>query len=242
MSKLARVLTISVVLAVLSLGATAHAEESDPPQPAGITQPDPPPAENPPAENPPSGQTPPVTKAPPTVGAPLPRPSTRVTVTPRSGRPGTTVTLVADFHGTCDPAWTFFQDRKQLGNLDATKPATIVRFTGCRLVARYTVSSADAAGWGRFGLSCDMRTDTDRVDSASFRVLPAASGGTVTRTTTDGDGAPVPDQVDPELSGATGATEQADGLDSIWLLVPTGLLLVVLAVVLRLLHTTRLRH
>ena len=41
-SKLARILAISVVLAALSLGSVANAQESDdPPTPGGVTQPDP---------------------------------------------------------------------------------------------------------------------------------------------------------------------------------------------------------
>jgi hypothetical protein len=58
----------------------------------------------------------------------------QVTVSPAGGRAGTTVTLVADVRGTCDPAWTFFQDRTQVGNLPVTRPVTIVRWNGRRLL------------------------------------------------------------------------------------------------------------
>jgi hypothetical protein len=93
-----------------------------------------------------------------------------------------------------------------------------------------------------------MRTDTYRVHSASFRVLPAGSGA-VAGTRGNGRGAaaaPVPDQAGTgqpgaELGGSTGGVA-AGGLQPLWLLLPTALLLVVLAVVLRLLRTARLQH
>jgi hypothetical protein len=163
MSKLTRDLAIWVVLAAMSLGGVAHAQEGDP-APAGATPapgPGATPAQGPtqtPGQTP--VQTPSSTAAPTTTRAPKARPSTRVTVSPTSGRAGTTATVVADVRGGCDPAVSFFQDRTQVGNIRTTRPVTIVRWNGRRLVASYTVSSRDAAGWGRFGISCDMRTDT----------------------------------------------------------------------------------
>jgi hypothetical protein len=181
-----------------------------------------------------------------TTRAPRVRPATRVTVSPASGRAGTTVTVVADVRGTCDPAWTFFQDRTQVGNLRATRPVIIGRWNGRRLVASYTVSSRDAVGRGRFGISCDMRTDTYRVDYTSFKVLPAGSDAvTGTRAGGKGNGgaaAPLPDQAGTEQVGAELGAGAGGGLDPVWLLLPTALLLVVLAVVLRLLRTARPQH
>ena len=62
------------------------------------------------------------------------------------------------------PAPARNQDPPPVENLRATRPAAIARWNGRRLVATYTVSSRDAAGRGRFGISCDMRTDSYRVD------------------------------------------------------------------------------
>jgi hypothetical protein len=97
---------------------------------------------------------------------------TRVRVSPRAGGPGTVVTVTADIQGSCDSGYPFFQDHKQLG----TDNATLLRDSGSydlkanRVVARYTITSKDAVGWGRFAMSCDMRLDTYRVGYAKFRV------------------------------------------------------------------------
>ena len=94
-----------------------------------------------------------------------------------------------------------------------------------------------------------MRTDTYRVDYARFRVLPASSDA-VTGTRADGNGGkatPLPDQagtdqVGTDQTGAELGAGEDGGLDPVWLLLPTALLLVVLAVVLRLLRTARPQH
>jgi hypothetical protein len=109
-SKLARILTISVVLSALGLGGTAHAQDGDTlSQPAGITQSDPsqPQPDEPTPQPPGTPQDPasPEDLAAPenpgtipgsttTTRPPVVRPkSLPVTVSPRAGRPGTTVTL-----------------------------------------------------------------------------------------------------------------------------------------------------
>jgi hypothetical protein len=128
MSRLARVLVTGGVLVVLSLGGTAHAQDAQPPsQSGGVTQPAPSPdpqPENPgtpgtpgtpgPAQNPGTPANPgtpgsPETPAAPqdpgtttTTRPPVARPPV-VTVSPREGRPGTTVRIVIQTYGTCDP-------------------------------------------------------------------------------------------------------------------------------------------
>jgi hypothetical protein len=252
-SKLARVLAVSVVLAALSLGGTAHAQESDdPPAQGGVTQPDPDPQPDPgteptpdpePAPDPGTEQTPdPETQATPQTQPTTPKPDpsdgipdswsepvgpTRVRVSPQAGGPGTVVTVVADIQGSCDTGYAFFQDRKQAG----TSKATVLRGDGSydmkanRLVARYTVSSKDAVGWGRFAMSCDMRLDTYRVGYAKFRVL--GSGATAGRNTTNrNDGSQLPNRIDTGLGG-TADDGGPGGLDPTRLLLPAGLLLIV---------------
>jgi hypothetical protein len=147
----------------------------------------------------------------------------------RSGRPGTTVRITADIRGGCDPAWVFFQDRNDRANGN-TKPATILRVTDRRLVATYTVSSRDAVGRGRFGVSCNMRTDNYRIGYASFRVLAAngGSGGSGGSQTDDSGNTQLPKRIDTGLGGTADGTSQ-NGLDPVSLLPGAGLLLIVLA-------------
>ena len=273
-SKLARVLAISVVLAALSLGGTAHAQESDdPPAQGGVTQPDPDPQPDPgtqpapdpepapdPGTQPAPGteQTPqPETQATPQTQPTTPKPDpsdgipdswsepvgpTRVRVSPQTGGPGTVVTMVADIQGSCDTGYAFFQDRKQAG----TSKATVLRDDGSydmkanRVVARYTVSSKDAVGWGRFAMSCDMRLDTYRVGYAKFRVL--RSGASAGKNTTNrNDGSQLPNRIDTGLGG-TADDGGPGGLDPTRLLLPAGLLLIVVGAGLGLRQAARSRR
>ena len=274
-SKLARVLAISVVLAALSLGGTAHAQESDdPPAQGGVTQPDPDPQPDPgtepapdpgtepapdPGTEPAPGteQTPdPETQATPQTQPTTPKPDpsdgpdswsepvgpTRVRVSPQAGGPGTVVTMVADIQGSCDTGYAFFQDRKQAG----TSKATVLRDDGSydmkanRVVARYTVSSKDAVGWGRFAMSCDMRLDTYRVGYAKFRVL--RSGASAGKNTTNrNDGSQLPNRIDTGLGG-TADDDGPGGLDPTRLLLPAGLLLIIVGAGLGLRQAARSRR
>jgi hypothetical protein len=175
----------------------------------------------------------------------LPKPSPPpiwVTVTPRAGGPGTTVKLSADVRGGCDPAVAFFQDRKGRRVSGATTPATILHLTDRQLLAQYTVSSKDAVGWGRFGVSCGRTTDSYRVGYASFQVLsqtvgeptpPKDPGGTVYHPKGP---VQVPTQIDTGLGGTADR-----GLDPMLLLPAAGLLLIAVAVGLRLRQATRRR-
>jgi hypothetical protein len=165
-----------------------------------------------------------------------------VTVTPRAGGPGTTVKLSADVRGGCDPAVAFFQDRKGWRVTGATTPVTILRLTDRQLLAQYTVSSKDAVGWGRFGVSCGMRTDSYRVGYASFRVLSRA---VVEPGPLHDPGGPVyhpkgPVQVPTRIDTGLGGTANG-GLDPMLLLPAAGLLLIAVAVGLRLRKASRRR-
>jgi hypothetical protein len=110
------------------------------------------------------------------------------------------------------------------------------------------VTRRDGAGSGS---PATCAPTPNRVDYARFRVLPASSDA-VTGTRADGNGGdanggkatPLPDQagtdqVGTDQTGAQLGAGEDGGLDPVWLLLPTALLLVVLAVVLRLLRTAR---
>jgi hypothetical protein len=261
MSRLARVLVTGGVLVVLSLGGTAHAQDAQPPsQPGGVTQPAPSPDPQP--DNPGTPGTPGTPAAPATPVAPAnPAPSAdpgttttttrppavgpiQVTVSPREGRPGTTVRIVIEPHGTCDPFWAFFQDRKgrALSGAAGTKPVSIVQYGDRRAIAQYTVSNSDAVGWGRFAASCDATTDTYRITWASFKVLPASAAAGNHYVSQKHDGKlQVPSRVDTGLGGTAGGARHG-GLQPTWLLLPAGLLLITLAAALRLRQATSRRR
>jgi hypothetical protein len=157
--------------------------------------------------------------------------SLSVALSRRTGRPGTTVRITADVRGGCDPADVFFQDKKAIGNNNASKPATILRLTDRQLVAQYTVSSNDAVGWGRFGVSCNMRTDNYRLGYVAFRVLASnggGSGGSGGNQTDDPGNIQLPKRIDTGQGGTADGTSQ-HGLDPVALLPAAGLLLIVLA-------------
>jgi hypothetical protein len=262
-SQLARVLAISVVLAALSLGGTAHAQESDDPPPqGGVTQPDPDPQPDPgteqtPDPDPGTEHTPdPETQATPQIQLPSEEPDpsdgipdswsepvgpTRVRVSPQAGGPGTVVTMVADIQGSCDTGISFFQDRRQVGTNESTRTTSGSYDTKAnRVVARYTVSSKDAVGWGRFAMSCDMRLDTYRVAYAKFRVL--GSDGTAGKNTANrNDGSQLPNRIDTGLGGT--ADDGGPGRpDPTRLLLPAGLLLIIVGAGLGLRQTARSRR
>jgi hypothetical protein len=150
--------------------------------------------------------------------------------------------MVADIQGSCDTGYAFFQDRKQAG----TSKATVLRDGGSydmkanRVIARYTVSSKDAVGWGRFAMSCDMRLDTYRVGYAKFRVL--RSGASAGKNITDrNDGSQLPNRIDTGLGG-TADDGGPGGLDPTRLLLPAGLLLIIVGAGLGLRQAARSRR
>jgi hypothetical protein len=168
-----------------------------------------------------------------------------VTVSPAAGGPGTVVKVTAEVRGGCDPVWTFFKDSKA-NSTEATHP-TLLSFNGHRVVARYTVTSKDAVGRGRFGVSCDATTDTYRTAYASFWVRaaggaggpgkPASGGVTVNRSN---GRIRLPSKIDTGLGGTADGAGQ--GRDPAWLLLPAGLLLVTVAVGLHVRQAGRRRQ
>jgi hypothetical protein len=153
------------------------------------------------------------------------------------------ITFTADIHGTCDPRWAFFEDRRQVGVNAATKPMTGGRFDARanRVVAWYKVTSKDAQGWGRFAMSCDMRTDTYRIAFAPFRVLGPGASVAGKSTSNRNDGSQLPNRIDTGLGG-TADDGGPGGLDPTRLLLPAGLVLIALGAGLGLRHTARSRR
>ena len=205
-SKLARILTISVVLSALSLG-TAHAQDGDTlSQPADVTQSDPSqpqpdePTPQPPGtpqdpaapENPAAPEDPGTTpESTTTTRPPVVRPkSLPVTVSPRAGGPGTTVTLRADLRGCLRPGSTYgvFNEVHEWDTDGLSRRLASEHVSGGRwYTGRYVIGKKDAAGLGQFGVVCDKSI----VGFTNFRVQPSAS--------------PVPVQVTP-TAAARGTT------------------------------------
>ena len=167
---------------------------------------------------------------------------TRVRVSPRAGGPGTVVTVTADIQGSCDSGYPFFQDRKQLGTNDATllTDSGSYDMKANRVVARYTITSKDAVGWGRFAMSCDMRLDTYRVGYAKFRVLGSNANGGGRTNSNRTDGSKLPNRVDTGLGGTADGGQ--GGLDPTRLLLPAGVALIVLGAGLGYRQTVRSRR
>jgi hypothetical protein len=175
MSRLVRVLVVGAVLVVLSLGSTAHAQDSeDPSQPAGVTQPAPtpdPPAQDPPVQVAPEDPGTTTTTTRPPVARPKSLP---VTVSPQAGVPGTTVTVRADLRGCVRPdsGSGFFQDADGRDVDGLSKWLDQEGVSGGRwYTGRYRIANDDAAGLGQFGVVCDQSI----VGFANFRVLPSRS-------------------------------------------------------------------
>jgi hypothetical protein len=167
---------------------------------------------------------------------------TRVRVSPQAGGPGTVVTVTADIQGSCESGYAFFQDRKQAGTSDATllKDRGSHDMKANRVVVRYTVSSKDAVGWGRFAMSCDMRLDTYRVGYAKFRVLGAGAGADKNNSNRN-DGSQLPNRIDTGQGGTADGGGQG-GLDPARLLLLAGVALIVLGAGLGLRHSVRNRR
>jgi hypothetical protein len=109
-----------------------------------------------------------------------------VTVSPRTGGPGTTVTVRADLRGCTRPgsAQGFFRDRLAYGVDGASRRLVREHVAGGRWYsAQYPVTNRDAVGQGEFGVVCDFNLPTATEGHATFRVQPSRS--------------PVPVQVTP---------------------------------------------
>jgi hypothetical protein len=204
MSKLARALAVGILLTAMSLGGTAYAQDDEAqPQPAGITQSDPsqpqPPGESVPQDpgtpEDPAGSPDPGTPEDPTPpedpgtsagpsSTPGPTTTTRppvvrpeslpVTVSPRAGGPGTTVTVRADLRGCLRPGSGrgFFQDADGRDVDGLSVWLTSEHVSGGRwYTGRYVIAKDDAAGLGQFGVVCDKSI----VGLTNFRVQPSRS-------------------------------------------------------------------
>jgi hypothetical protein len=207
-SKLARILAISVVLAALSLGGVANAQESDdPPAPGGVTQPDPQPTPAPestpdPQPTPDPEPTPDPAPTPDPEPAPTPETTTTtrpkvvrpkslpVTVSPRAGGPGTTVTLRADLRGCTRPnsAHGLFNEAHEWDTDGLSRWLVSEQVSGGRwYTGRYRITNDIPAGLGRFAVICDNGRPNFIMGYATFQVEPSRT--------------PVPVQVTPQAAG-----------------------------------------
>ena len=206
MPNLARVLAVGALLAAMSLGSTAHAQDDDAQsQPAGGTQSDPsqPQPQDETATQPPGTPeeegTPEETSTTPasttTTHPPVVRPKAlHVSVSPGTGGQGTTVTVRADLRGCTRPGSVegFFLDRSGDGVDGASRRLVREHVAGGRWYsAQYLVTNQDAVGQGQFGVACDLNLPTATQGQASFRVQPSRS--------------PVPVRVTPQAA-ARGTT------------------------------------
>jgi hypothetical protein len=209
MSKLVRTFILGVALAAMNLGSAAHAQDAQAPsQQPGVTQkdpaagqptaPDPTTPEEPTTPEVPTGpedpgliQDPGTTETTRTPHPPVVRPKVLpVTVSPRTGSPGTTVTVRADLRGCQRPnsGRGFFQDADGRDVDGLSIWLTSEHVSGGRwYTGRYRIANNDAAGLGQFGVVCDKSI----VGFANFRVQPSTS--------------PVPVQVTPQAA-ARGTT------------------------------------
>lgn len=208
MSKLARILVLGAMLATMFLGGTAHAQDRDASsQRVGVTQQDPA-ADQPSATDPTTPQEPTTTEEPATTEEPTttadpgqaPTTTTRppvvrptslpVTVSPRAGRPGITVTVRADLRGCLRPdsGHGFFQDAEGRDVDGLAKWLVSEGVSGGRwYTGRYRITNTDAAGLGQFGMVCDQAILKAIHGFANFRVQPSKS--------------PVPVRVTPQAAG-----------------------------------------
>jgi hypothetical protein len=177
--------------------------------------------------------------------APIPG-NIAVTVTPTAGGPGTVVTVRADIRGECDPSFPFFKDAKGRQSNLSGAPRSADR----QVVGRYTITSRDAVGQGRFYMTCNARTDFFSIGYGSFWVRARGTGGSVSGgtggstsghvTANHGNGkVKVPTAIDTGLGGT--ADGEHRGIDPGRLLPPAWVLLVIAAVALRAYQAIRRR-
>ena len=144
-----------------------------------------------------------------TTHPPVVRPkSLPVTVSPRAGGPGTTVTVRTDLRGCTRPgsAHGFFLDRLAYGVDGASRRLVREHVTGGRWYsAKYLVTNRDAVGQGEFGVVCDFNLPTATEGHATFRVQPSRSPVPVRVTPRRPAGAPRSSSP-PRSGGASGST------------------------------------
>jgi hypothetical protein len=150
MSKFTRIVAPVAMLAVMSLGGVAHAQESGTSsQQAGAATP---------------GSTPTTTTTPPPAPKAIP-----VTLSWESGRPGHVIKVSANVRGCTQPgsARGEFRDRR-----GAVRPLLHQLVTGSRFTARFVVNNRDAEGDAKVKVVCDLGLPTATQGYASFWVAP----------------------------------------------------------------------
>ena len=181
MSKLARVLAVGALLTAMSLGSTAYAQDGDAQsQQAGVTQSDPsqpqPPGTPEDPGTPGSPGTTPGSTTTTTTHQPVVRPtSLPVTVSPRAGGPGTTVTLRADLRGCTRPgsARGFFNEVHEWDTDGLSKWLVSEHVNGGRwYTGRYRITDKIPAGLGP--LRRDLRQRPAKLHRR-LRHLPGAA-------------------------------------------------------------------
>jgi hypothetical protein len=155
--------------------------------------------------------------------AAAPKPAIKLSVSPRSGRPGTKVQIEAD-GGQCDTSkgidGQFFDRRGQRS--ETGRPLVVEHASATGLYgASYTISGEDAVGLGYFVLTCTTADGEQLRASASFRVRPADTTGTTTPQPRDDEGheaggVPVPSRVDTGLGGTADDPEDGAGPNPLW--------------------------
>jgi hypothetical protein len=199
MSKLARTLVLAAMVSAMSLGMTGLSQAAVLSQQTDTASPTP-------SQSTPTDPTTPTTPQPdPTPPAPGPTTTTTtrppvvrptalpVTVFPRAGSAGATVTVRADLRACVRPnsAAGFFEQAHEWGVDALSRTVTYESIDGRSYTGQYRVSKRDSVGLGRFGVVCDnsivgyatfqVQPSNPRV---SVRVTPQAGGpGTVVRIT-----------------------------------------------------------
>ena len=168
MSKFARIVAPVAMLAVMSLGGVAHAQESDTSS-SGATTPGATPS-----------STPTTTTAPP---APTPK-AIPVTVSWGAGRPGQAVKVSANVRGCTQPSSARGEFRDRIGQVRPLLDQRVT--TGSRFSARFVVNRGDADGWAKVRVACDLGLPTATQGYASFWVAPKPGPVLVKVTPTKG--------------------------------------------------------
>ena len=173
-----------------------------------------------------------------------------VTVSPKAGGRGTTVTITART-GQCPlGVHIWFYDSKSDGVTEAggAKRVGPWRISNAgTLTASYTLTRRDATGPARFSVVCSIDDGHFSAGDAGFRVLASNSQGSGGSPSGGNDQTPnrndtqLPNRIDTGLGGTADDGDQG-GLDPTRLLLPAGLLLLVIGAGLGLRHSVRSRR